>query len=189
MYHGSNLLHDAEQLKVGLRWYLVFYTEIGRENLLRYNLNMKKQFMIALIFLSFFLVLVGVFFYRNRLVRLSHEVKSDVSPVDNVTALKLVQFGERVIYDDKQSIHFPDFDLLFIGISEYPVPNNPSLKTVVYNFRISKGSTTEEIGWSGGLGMVAPAPFEFEGKKYFLEKGYSQKLSLWLEENELVITE
>lgn len=106
----------------------------------------------------------------------------------DASALMGGHYGDVVRYSPNQAVRFQDFDVLFFGITESPVPNNTKLKTTTYNFLISRDSDYVETGWSSGLGAIAPTTFSFRGKKYLLEKGYSQGLSKWLADDEFVIT-
>lgn len=105
--------------------------------------------------------------------------------IDTSTINKAV-YGEKVVYKKGTPIQFPDFILIYRGEKELSGENGSTWYMLFYLFEISDGENTKEISWSSGLGDIGPNPFEFNNKKYNIEKGISEKFGK-LNENELVI--
>lgn len=110
-------------------------------------------------------------------------------------SLQKYQYGTVVSYTENELIHFPDFDLTFVGMYDRTPENfpNQNVRLLYYDFVISKGTEKQTVSWSSGLGEIVPHPFEVEGQHYTLERtmiksstpGPTQRLA----ENELVITQ
>lgn len=76
-------------------------------------------------------------------------------------------YGAKVTYAKGTTIHFPDFDLTYIGTRKEPSKVYPRGFTYE-DFRVSKGSRSTTVSWTGGTGLVVPCAFKFDGQKYQL---------------------
>jgi hypothetical protein len=95
-------------------------------------------------------------------------------------------YGEKARCSSGTKIIFPDFTLEYAGINRVQGPNNAKWHMTVHLFNISDGKDSRQISWSSGAGDIAPAAFEFGGKKYNIEMAYSEGAGD-LENDELVV--
>ena len=98
------------------------------------------------------------------------------------------KYGERVRYDEKTRITFPDFSLQYLGQGEEPGPSNADWKMIFKVFKISKNYISNEVYWSDGAGVFKPIPFDFNGRKYTIEMSMSEKFG-HLSKDEVVINQ
>jgi hypothetical protein len=100
-----------------------------------------------------------------------------------------VNYDTVVEYSKAQKIKFPDFTLEYMGerTEKKEFSNGNSFTFKFYDFKVSNSSAEKTISWSSGTGVIDPIPFEFDGKKYELERAYSEKLAKKLDDDELVI--
>ncbi len=96
-------------------------------------------------------------------------------------------YGEKTRYAPGLKISFPDFTLEYAGTSRVQGPNKAKWYMTSHLFNISNGKDAAQVSWSGGAGDIAPFSFEFGGKKYNIEKAYSESAGR-LENDELVIS-
>jgi len=105
------------------------------------------------------------------------------------------RYATKVNYSLNQVLHFPDFEVEFLGMKKQKIEVNRHLVPFgpCYNFKISNKEESKIICWSSGTGDIAPTPFKMSNKCYTLERVYSEKIPKVsgkfanLEENELVI--
>ena len=97
-----------------------------------------------------------------------------------------IRYGKKIKHAQGQPLTFPDFTLVFMGITESPPSEVYPRSLYSYDFMVSYGSQTQMISWSSGTGDIGPALFELEGNSYALELAMSDKLGS-LKENELVL--
>ncbi len=76
-------------------------------------------------------------------------------------------YGAKVKYSQGATIHYPDFDLTYIGTRKEASKVYPRGFTYE-DFRVERGSDTVTVSWSSGTGLIAPRQFEFGGQKYQL---------------------
>ena len=99
------------------------------------------------------------------------------------------EYDTVVQYEKGKQIKFTDFNLEFIEerTEKKEFPNGTSITFRFFDFKISNDKETKTISWSAGTGDIAPADFEFDGKKYQIEMSKSEKLNKRLNKNEIVI--
>jgi len=94
-------------------------------------------------------------------------------------------YGVKVKFSKGSVLHFPDFDLAYVGERHENSPKFPRGFTY-QDFSASHGSETVKVSWSAGTGLIDAADFKIGGADYDLELRGSRKLG-WLKENELVV--
>lgn len=97
------------------------------------------------------------------------------------------QYGTKVLAIKDARVHFPDFDLTYTGTTSRSVPNNKKLSITFHHYELERNGVSGEVRWSSGLGEIAPIQFDFDGKKYAIERAISDTVGS-LSENEIVIT-
>lgn len=94
-------------------------------------------------------------------------------------------YGAKVTYSQGTAIHFPDFDLTYIGSRKVPSKVYPRGFTYE-DFRASKGSHSTTVSWTSGTGLVVPCAFQFDGQKYQLMLAFGGP-GVKLKNNELIV--
>jgi hypothetical protein len=94
-------------------------------------------------------------------------------------------YGAKVTYAKGTTIHFPDFDLTYLGTRKEPSKVYPRGFTYE-DFRVSKGSRSTTVSWTSGTGLIAPRAFEFGGQKYQLMLAFGGP-GVKLKNNELIV--
>jgi hypothetical protein len=97
-----------------------------------------------------------------------------------------VQYGEKVRYEKGIAVQFPDFTLTYTGDRWLSGKNGATWSMVFNLFNISDGKNSKEVSWSSGTGNIVPNPFEFNGKRYSIERALSDKFGQ-LKQDELII--
>lgn len=95
-------------------------------------------------------------------------------------------YGARVRYRKSATIHFPDFDLTFLGERREASTRYPR-GFLYYDFRAASPTESRTVSWTSGTGLIGPAAFEIAGKRYLLELKHSDALG-HLESNELAVS-
>jgi hypothetical protein len=108
-----------------------------------------------------------------------------LGPVSCGYAEQTASYGTRVKYRAGQKIEFPDFRVEYLGERRKSLPVYPR-GFLYYDFKISRGKAEKVVSWTTGTGIIDPADFEFDGKRYHIELRRSEKLGK-LKDNELVI--
>ena len=96
------------------------------------------------------------------------------------------KYGEIVKYKKGIAIQFPDFTLTYTGDKLLSGKNGATWSMILNLFEISNEKNTKEVSWSSGTGEIAPNSFEFNGKKYNIEKDFSDKFGQ-LKQDELIV--
>src|SRR5476651_1584065 len=65
-------------------------------------------------------------------------------------------YGSKVVFQVNSPIHFPDFDLEYVGSRRETPPQYPR-GWLVYDFRIVGSGETLLVSWSAGTGSLAPS--------------------------------
>lgn len=99
---------------------------------------------------------------------------------------KTAPYGSRVTFHANSTIHFADFDLIFLGTHRV-TPRQYPRGWVVYEFRAVHAAESVPFSWSEGTGLIGPAAFTISGHRFFLELKHSDRLGM-LKEDELVIS-
>ena len=137
---------------------------------------------VSFIIILIILVAVGLFFaIKKPNMNTIIPNNNSVSETKNVA-----HYSERVKYEKGIAVQFPDFTLTYTGDKEMSGKNGATWYMIFNLFNISDGKTSKEISWSSGTGAIGPNPFEFNNKKYSIEKAFSDKLGK-LEQDELII--
>lgn len=95
-------------------------------------------------------------------------------------------YGAKVRFAKGAAISFPDFDLIYTG------RRHEASKVYPHgfdydDFKLTRGTKSATVSWSGGTGLIAPRSFEFGGQKFTLELRHANRFSGWLKDDELVI--
>ena len=96
-------------------------------------------------------------------------------------------YGEKCSCSQGQKLIFPDFSLEFAGTRRVSLPQYPR-GFLYYDFTITLGDQKQTVSWTTGTGLIGPMEFQVNGKKYILERLFSDKLGK-LGENQLTISE
>lgn len=76
-------------------------------------------------------------------------------------------YGSKVKYSKGVTLHFPDFDLVYLGRrKESSEVFKPGF--TFEDFRISQGSHSDTVSWTSGTGLIAPRQFKFHGGTFQL---------------------
>jgi hypothetical protein len=101
------------------------------------------------------------------------------------------RYGRWQTYSLKEPLHYPDFDLLFIGKdagSLYPGATGDLHRMgFIYRFSISSDNSSTTASWSSGTGDIGPTLFEIDGKRFFLEMVFSDYLKKSKSEDQVAI--
>jgi hypothetical protein len=76
-------------------------------------------------------------------------------------------YGAKVCFSRGATLHFPDFDLTYLGRRKEPSKVYPNGFTYE-DFCVSYGSLSETVSWSSGTGLIAPRQFKFAVNTYQL---------------------
>jgi hypothetical protein len=94
-------------------------------------------------------------------------------------------YGTKVTYSQGTVIHFPDFDVTYLGSRKVPSKVYPRGFTYE-DFRVSKDSRSTTVSWTSGTGLVVPCAFKFDGQKYQLMLAFGGP-GVKLKNNELIV--
>lgn len=76
-------------------------------------------------------------------------------------------YGTKVRFSKGTTLHFPDFDLTYLGrrkeASEVFTPG-----FTFEDFRVSHGSHSDTVSWTSGTGLIVPRQFKFRGGTFQL---------------------
>ncbi len=99
----------------------------------------------------------------------------------------IATYDSIVTFKMEEKIYFPDFSIEYLGKKSVSGPNNAKWSITTFYFNLRNDNQTKQISWSFGSGEIAPMPFEFCQKIFFIELKYAEKMKKWLKDNELVI--
>lgn len=94
-------------------------------------------------------------------------------------------YGEKIKFENKKPLHFPDFSILFIGKTGQNIQGAKDIYSI-YNFNVIEGKKKKAISWAAG-GILVPTEFEVHGIKFCVELSQSIAFAEPLKENEFVI--
>lgn len=95
-------------------------------------------------------------------------------------------YGEKVRFAPGRPLKFPDCELVFTGTRTVSTPQYPR-GFLFYDFEARAGGKTQKVSWTSGTGVIDPADFQVDGKKFVLELKGSEGFKGWLKDNELVL--
>lgn len=95
------------------------------------------------------------------------------------------RYGARVVFRAHTPLHFPDFDLIYLGERRVAPAVYPR-EFIFHDFQATRDSEAVDVAWSAGAGDIGPAPFTIGGKSFLLELQVSDQHGA-LEDNELVV--
>jgi len=78
-------------------------------------------------------------------------------------------YGAGVNYAKEYMMHFPDFDITWIGTRNEKNDTYVGKYFVHYEYEVSSGDDKIIVSWSPGTGLKMPVDFSFKGKDYSLE--------------------
>ena len=96
-------------------------------------------------------------------------------------------YGARVKYRKNSAIHFPDFELTFLGERRVASGRYPR-GFLYYDFRAASPTESRTVSWTAGTGLIGPLSFSISGKGFRLELKHSEALGP-LKSNELAVTD
>jgi hypothetical protein len=97
-------------------------------------------------------------------------------------------YNSKVKFELGKQIIFPDFIIEYTGKKTVPGPNNAKWIMTIFYFNLKNSEQTKQISWSSGTGDISPTFFEFNKVKFAIEMQYSEKIKVWLKQNEFVIS-
>ena len=105
----------------------------------------------------------------------------------NMDISKTGAYGAKIRFAKNEIIKFPDFELVYLGERKEYVPAYKGGNHLFryHDFRIYPADTI--VSWSSGTGDIGPVEFSVNGKTFWLELAFSDKLGK-LESNEIVIS-
>src|SRR6202030_1939348 len=77
-------------------------------------------------------------------------------------------YGSKVTFTEGHTMHFPDFELTYIG-KRHVTPSQYPRGWWIYDFKVQAGNETQTISWSAGTGDIAPALFKVKQAAFQLE--------------------
>ncbi len=82
-----------------------------------------------------------------------------------------IQYGELTPFKEGEPIDLPGFTVTYMGDRIEDIPTSPgnSFIFTYHDFEVISKNETEIISWSSGTGNLAPLPFTFDEKEYYLE--------------------
>jgi hypothetical protein len=95
-------------------------------------------------------------------------------------------YGTRVKFSAGRALHFPDFDLTYVGKRRVTPPQYPR-GWWVHDFKVGAKADEQTVAWSAGTGDIGPARFKVHGTGFQIELSHSDKLGA-LREDELVVS-
>lgn len=76
-------------------------------------------------------------------------------------------YGAKAKYSKGTTLHFPDFDLTYLGTrKESSEVFKPGF--TFEDFRVSHGSRSDTVSWTSGTGLIVPRQFKFGGGTFQL---------------------
>jgi hypothetical protein len=112
---------------------------------------------------------------------LAFAVASQAEEAPNAAA-----YGAKVKFSEGRTLHFPDFDLTYLGKHHVTPPQYPR-GWWVHDFKVRVKSNEQTVSWSAGTGDIAPVRFPVNGAEFQLELSHSDKLGA-LREDEMVVS-
>jgi hypothetical protein len=95
-------------------------------------------------------------------------------------------YGTKVKFSAGRTLHFPDFDLAYVGKHHVTPPQYPR-GWWVHDFKMRVKGDEQTVSWSAGTGDIAPVRFTVNGTEFQLELSHSDMLGA-LREDEMVVS-
>jgi hypothetical protein len=101
-------------------------------------------------------------------------------------ASNAVAYGAKVKFSVGRTLHFPDFDLTYVGKRRVMPPQYPR-GWWIHDFKVRAKSDEQTVSWSAGTGDIGPTRFKVNGTDFQIELSHSDKLGA-LREDEAVVS-
>jgi len=111
---------------------------------------------------------------------LAFAVASQAGEAPNAAA-----YGVKVKFSEGRTLHFPDFDLTYLGKRRVTPPQYPR-GWWVHDFKVRAKSDEQTVSWSAGTGDIGPTRFKVNGTEFQIELSRSDKLGALREEEAVV---
>jgi hypothetical protein len=95
-------------------------------------------------------------------------------------------YGSKVRFKAAHTLHFPDFQITYIGKRHVTPPQYPR-GWWIYDFKVRGKSNEQTVSWSAGTGDIGPSRFKVDGTDFQIELSRSDKLGP-LREDEMVVS-
>jgi hypothetical protein len=95
-------------------------------------------------------------------------------------------YGSKVPFRADQALHFPDFEVTYMGKRHVTPPQYPR-GWWVHDFKVRSNGNEQTVSWSVGTGDIGPVRFKVNGAEFQIELSLSDKLG-HLREGEMVIS-
>jgi hypothetical protein len=95
-------------------------------------------------------------------------------------------YGLKVKFSAGHSLHFPDFDLTYVGKRRVTPPQYPR-GWWSYDFKVRGKNDEQTVSWSAGTGDIGPTRFKVNGADFQIELSRSDKLGP-LRDDEMVVS-
>jgi len=95
-------------------------------------------------------------------------------------------YGARVKFSVGRTLHFPDFDLTYVGKRHVTPPQYPR-GWWIHDFKVRAKSGEQTVSWSAGTGDIGPTRFKVNGTDFQIELSRSDNLGV-LREDEVVVS-
>jgi hypothetical protein len=95
-------------------------------------------------------------------------------------------YGTKVKFSAGRTLHFPDFDLTYVGKRHVTPPQYPR-GWWIHDFKVRAKDDEQTILWSAGTGDIGPTRFKVKGSGFQIELSRSDKLGA-LHEDEMVVS-
>ncbi len=97
-----------------------------------------------------------------------------------------VAYGAKVKFSAGRTLHFPDFDLTYVG-KRHVTPSQYPRGWWVHDFKVRAKNDEQTVSWSAGTGDIGPTRFKVNGTDFQIELSRSDKLGA-LHEDEMVVS-
>jgi hypothetical protein len=95
-------------------------------------------------------------------------------------------YGAKLKFSVGRTLHFPDFDLTYVGKRRVTPPQYPR-GWWSYDFKVRGKGDEQTVSWSAGTGDIGPTRFKVVGADFQIELSRSDKLGP-LRDNEMVVS-
>jgi hypothetical protein len=95
-------------------------------------------------------------------------------------------YGTKVKFSAGRTLHFPNFNLTYVGKRRVTPPQYPR-GWWVHDFKVRAKNDEQTVSWSAGTGDVGPTRFKMNGTDFQIELSRSDKLGA-LREDEVVVS-
>jgi hypothetical protein len=95
-------------------------------------------------------------------------------------------YETKVKFNVGRAVHFPDFDLTYVG-KRRAAPLQYPRGWWVHDFKVRAKNEEQTVSWSAGTGDIGPTRFKVNGTDFQIELSRSDKLGA-LREDEVVVS-